>query len=83
MKKLRTQQLTQVFQRQEQLMSRSSVLRKGQAFFNALSELYPEVAEEVRHSRWDPFHNDNLLEGCIEILSQRIDNLYKLTDEFD
>ena len=33
-------------------------LRRGQAFFNALRRLRPDLAEQLRTSGSDPFYND-------------------------
>lgn len=35
--------------------------RKGQAYFNALYEIYPEVADLIRGTDADPFYTDNRL----------------------
>ena len=32
--------------------------RAGQAYFNALSSLYPEIAETYRGTAFDPFYKD-------------------------
>jgi hypothetical protein len=39
--------------------------RKGQAFFNALMELSPLLAEEVRGTDLDPFHIDDKVEAFL------------------
>jgi hypothetical protein len=33
--------------------------RLGQTFFNVLCDLYPEISEEIRGSKVDPFYYDN------------------------
>ena len=34
-------------------------LRYGQACYNVLSEMYPDIADKVRGTDLDPFYNDN------------------------
>lgn len=46
-------------------------LRYGQAFFNALCKLYPECAETVRGTEYDPFYSDSKMEKCIEFITQK------------
>jgi hypothetical protein len=45
--------------------------RAGQAAFNVVSEINPEIANEVRGTKLDPFHNDDILPLFWEWLSQR------------
>lgn len=40
-------------------------IRWGQAMFNALYELYPEVAETVRGTEYDPFYKS---ERCVAFM---------------
>lgn len=42
--------------------------RKGQAFFNALHETHPHIANMVRGTKYDPFYSDKKLEGCYQFL---------------
>ncbi len=37
--------------------TRNSRLRFGQAVFNYLYQFYPELAEKIRGTEYDPFHN--------------------------
>ena len=43
--------------------------RWGQAFFNALYILHPDVADKIRATDKDPFYNDKKLTECIEFIS--------------
>jgi len=45
-------------------MAAHPYIRKGQAFFNALHNTYPWVADEIRATKYDPFHIDSKLELC-------------------
>lgn len=45
---------------------KSSNLRRGQAVFNLLQELDQDFAESIRSTKCDPFHNDKLINRCIE-----------------
>lgn len=43
--------------------------RKGQAFFNALHTLFPDVADEIRATDKDPYYVDERLEACIKFIT--------------
>jgi len=45
--------------------------RYGQAFFNALYELFPNIADSIRGSNIDPFYRDDNVEKCIKYLEDR------------
>ncbi len=34
--------------------------RAGQAFFNALDAVRPDIADDIRATRLDPFHHDHV-----------------------
>lgn len=42
--------------------------RWGQAFFNALNILYPDAANSVRATKYDPFYSNAVVEKCIKFL---------------
>lgn len=46
--------------------------REGQSAFNALYDLYPEVANEIRGSDCDPFHRDSNLEDFWDKMAELI-----------
>ncbi|MEL6183378.1 MAG: hypothetical protein AAFU79_02055 [Myxococcota bacterium] len=48
-------------------------LRKGQAFFNALEEVKPEWAEEVRGMEFDPFYLDGRVDSLAMWVMQRVE----------
>ena len=43
-------------------------LRLGQAFFNELNRVYPMLANEIRATKYDPFHLDSVLPTCYDYL---------------
>jgi len=45
-------------------------LRKGQAFYNALETLYPDVAKVINGMDIDPFYIDQNIRKCIEYISE-------------
>ena len=45
--------------------------RKGQALFNAIYRIHPEIANEIRATDIDPFHSDDRIEACLEFLRNR------------
>ena len=49
--------------------------RNGQTHFNVLCDMYPELAEKVRCSNIDPFHNDNILPNFLSFVELEISKL--------
>lgn len=46
--------------------------RVGQAYFNGLHEVYPELADAIRGTYADPFYNDDALADFLyEVAAQR------------
>lgn len=39
--------------------------RAGQAYFNALHEKLPDIANEIRSTEDDPFYDDRLIKGFL------------------
>jgi len=46
-------------------------IREGQAFFNLLYDVDPEVAESIRATKYDPFHLSNILPKCKEYITEQ------------
>ena len=69
MKKLTQKQLKTVNTLAEEIIAVYPSQRKGQAFFNALHFLHPVIADEIRASEIDPFHDDEKLGECIKQIS--------------
>ena len=44
--------------------------RKGQAYFNYLYQLHPNVASEIRETEYDPFYNDSRIEKFLNKISE-------------
>jgi hypothetical protein len=42
--------------------------RTGQTFFNVLYTKYPDIANEIRGTQYDPFHNDERVMTCCEYI---------------
>ena len=36
-------------------------IRKGQALMNTLQELHPDIYTQVTNTKYDPYHNDNMI----------------------
>lgn len=49
------EQIKEVEKRAAFYMATYDVWREGQAFFNALYDLYPEIANEIRATKYDMF----------------------------
>ena len=43
-------------------------MRSGQAFFNVLLSQFPDIAEEIRATEYDPFYDDTKIMKCCEYL---------------
>lgn len=42
--------------------------RKGQAYFNTLHEMRPDLSEQVRGSHIDPFYRDEVIENFLSFV---------------
>ncbi len=71
MKKLTREQIKTVGTLAEEIRNKESHIRKGQAFFNALHFLHPLIADKIRASEFDPFHDDGKLDECIKQISTK------------
>lgn len=51
-------------------------MRHGQAYFNALYEVNPTIANEIRGTFIDPFYNDSRIERFMNVIGawKTIDN---------
>ena len=48
----------------------SSHLRYGQVYFNILHKVKPQLADEIRGSRLDPFHKENIKQETHDFVSE-------------
>ena len=53
--------------------ARTADWRLGQAYFNVLTEARPELAEKVRGSMVDPFHDDSRIGDFLVFISDHWD----------
>lgn len=56
-----------VYKAMDERRKTSPLEREGQLFFNCLLESYPQEAEQIRGTKYDPFYNNNL-KDCINYL---------------
>lgn len=71
MRKLTQEELNKVIkQAQSDYDEANGTLRWGQAFFNTLYELFPEVADSIRSGEYDPFFNSEKTVKCIDFISE-------------
>lgn len=49
--------------------------RKGQALFNTLYELYPDIADDIRGTEIDPFHVDTRIVKCYNYIHSTFVNV--------
>ena len=67
-------QLKKVIKLQREYLKEYPNWREGQTFFNALYDLYPEVANKIRGTELDPFHNNHAI-------PRLLNHLLKLTEK--
>ena len=48
--------------------------REGQAAFNAVYELWPNVADSLRGTSYDPFYDDSRKDAFLDIVLERLTN---------
>lgn len=68
--KLNAEQLLELVMLQREMVERNPSWRQGQALFNAMYELFPEVSETVRGTLNDPFYKDTRIEKCFEFIQE-------------
>lgn len=69
-RKLSAEEMKQVLDLSRKSKRSHPTYRKGQLFFNALNDLYPETARAITATIFDPFYEDGNLESCIQFLSE-------------
>ena len=69
MQKLNYFEVDDVLRLTNDLMRKYPDYRYGQAFYNALHELFPNVALYVNGTEYDTFNNDMKVVSCIEYIS--------------
>lgn len=65
------EQIDQVLQKSKELKKLYTRWGEGLAFFIALHELYPEEAEAIRGTMFDPYHRDEILIETIKYLKDK------------
>ncbi|MCK5788963.1 MAG: hypothetical protein KAH32_08185, partial [Chlamydiia bacterium] len=61
MEKLTQMQVDEILSEADAQRVTQPYLRRGQAFFNIMYERYPELADSIRATEYDPFHVDDKL----------------------
>lgn len=69
MRKLTKDEINDVVEFANTMRLKHEDYRWGQAFFNALYMLHPDVADKIRATDKDPFYNDKKVDECIEFIS--------------
>lgn len=49
--------------------------RLGQAIFNIVHKLYPDIADEARATPIDPFYDDSLIHDFLDFVFNRLEPL--------
>ena len=69
MRKLNKDEINAIVELAKEMQIKHGDYRKGQAFFNALYMLHPDVADKIRATDKDPFYNDKIVE-CVKYISE-------------
>ena len=69
--KLTPHQLNRVLSLGQEKIRQHSQFRQGQAFYIALAELFPDVAQSITETEIDPFYDDIKRSKCIEEISEK------------
>lgn len=67
--KLTQEQIDAIFELQYSMQKDNRHLRAGQAFFNAIYQLHPNLADTIRGTELDPFHQDKKINILISKLT--------------
>lgn len=70
MKKLSSKQLAEVHKLSTTMQCLCPKWRSGQAYFNALCALHPDIGDEIRDSDIDPYYVDKNVRKCIKALTE-------------
>lgn len=46
--------------------------REGQAYFNVLNRMYPDIADRIRGTVIDPFHADSIIPEFLEAVEKEV-----------
>jgi len=69
-KMLNKEQVNELLARRDELMALNPSWRKGQSLFNALAEMHPSLAGDVRGTINDPFYTDRRCDSLINHISE-------------
>lgn len=69
--KLTKEQIGEVIKKSRELNKVYPEWRIGQSFFNSLYIMYPEIADEIRGTKYDPFHRTEVMADCIEFITEK------------
>lgn len=50
------------------------ILRLGQLYFNTLHDMHPGLANRIRNTPIDPFHNEGLLHAFLQFVEYELDH---------
>jgi len=70
MRKLTKDEINDVLKLSNEMQKKHKDYRKGQAFFNSLHRLYPDVANKIRGTDKDPFYIDEKVNECIAFVKK-------------
>jgi|GEM_PF-3318379 len=69
-RKLSNDELQSVLDLSRKSKRANPTYRKGQLFVNSLKVLFPETADSITATIFDPYYDDRLLDSCIKYLSE-------------
>lgn len=69
--KLTKEQAEEVLEKSKEINKKYPEWRIGQSFFNTLYMMYPDVADDIRGTKYDTFHRTELINQCIEFITEK------------
>jgi hypothetical protein len=71
MEKLNNSQIIELIELSNEIGTNKPFLREGQCLFNTLYQLYPELADSLRGTEFDPFYNDKIIDKFLKYISKK------------
>jgi len=47
--------------------------RYGEAWYNAINWLYPDIAEQIINTEYDPYYNNDAVEKCLNKVKELLE----------
>ena len=70
MEKLDNFELVEYVKMVENIQEDQKNWRKGQTYFNVLWDMYPELADSLRGTEYDPFYRDDVVDKFLKFITK-------------